>query len=345
MPMTPSKRRRASERESEADSTDDDNGDDAGDGEAIDWQETEVAIGPTPQKNGRILGLFDALSPIKESTSQTSSMTATMIEQDDSAFAAPVPKGQSRRKSPMKTPSFLRRQVTVVMGENDDDDDSHAVGGVPSGRPRLLFPAPPKRGLSLLIQELRAMEDAEEDEGMQVLREMEAEFPPVDDEPSLPATRGEGADQQGKEEVDDRGQQTEKVKWKKKGLKRSHRRVIMRPTAAVKRTDLSGATQQHDETTNEAGEESDEYINSEDEAAADRAAEGLAPRTTFQTTASGKDDDDDVSRHGKGAGTAAKIDKPKKAGGISQNYKSLKLRNSGAKGGSRFGRSRFGGRR
>lgn len=251
-PSTPRKGKREAVNGSETDE------DDGIQGESIDWQEIDETIGPTPQKNGRLVGLFDGLSPEKAERVSVTTKRATKTV-----------------KSPLSTPSYLRRQTISL-----DDDE---------GTSRLLFPALPKRGLSTLISELREMEDNDEDEGMHVLREMEAAFPNV---------------AQPVEEVI----QVEKVKWKKKGLKRSHRRVIMRPAKHPSTAPIDS----------EPPEEDDEYINSEDEAAADIAALGKSDGTVSKNTAPAK-----------------------RPAGISQNYKSLKLRNTGHKGGrGKFGRRR-----
>lgn len=286
-------------------STDEDEDEDnrAFGGEAIDWQDHDLQIGPTPQKHGRVIGLFDHLSPRPIGFSQRLAVEP-----------AELPRGAEKRsaekafkhekttaRSPLKTPSFLRRQELQLD---------------PGSTPRRLFPALPKRGLSTLINELRQLEDEEEDEGMAVLREMEASLDnrPPDDRAQSPSEKDEKA------ELND-----EKVKWKKKGLKRSHRRVIMRPT--TKRAAPDTKSMEAEKVVAADDDDSDEYINSADEAADELAAQGkTAPPPQTQPT-------------GKVKGPA------KRPGGVSQNFKSLKLRNSGAKGGSRFGRGRFGGRR
>lgn len=278
-------------------------------GEAIDWRDEEVIIGPTPQKHGRVLGLFDNLSP-EYAVPDESGGVSKMKDADNAVlFDRSLPKRPAQKaKSPMKTPSFLRRQVISL-------DDEEGTKG-----PRLLFPAMPKRGLSTLINELREMEDNEEDEGMNVLREMETDFPCITHENE----KGDARTEPEAEQLP-----VEKVKWQKKGLKRSHRRVIMRPS--IKKKDGSASNTRQDDTD----DDSDEYIRPEDEAADDLAALGETKDVTEQIEVA----ENIAGAHKKSSKSA------KYPGGVSQNYKSLKLRNSGAKGGSRFGRGRFGGRR
>lgn len=363
-------------------SDDEQSGDDAlVRGDSIAWGDSNDVMGPTPQKHGRFLGLFDCLSPEEQvsSTRDPASLTATSPGRtgkrkahDTDGLDTPRTKKRSTRThvpSPAKTPTVLKRRTLALAhheyDEDDDNDDDKA-------RPRLLFTQLPKRGLSVLISELRQMEDEDEDEGMNVLREMESFGYPFNGT----GTTHDGSNQvdfndEGGGEVDVQGagevEDTSKVKWKKKGLKRSHRRVIMRPQARKKASAVAPApgTGTADRTNcdagglggNEAGISDDEYINSEDEAAADIAAAGrpLVPSTGKTTKGAHAQVDMHDIKHSSGAAAQTQAQaqgKPQKRSGggkkpavVSQNYKSLKLRNSGAKGGNRFGRSRFGGRR
>lgn len=117
-------------------------------------------LGPTPQKNGKFIGIFDQPSPVK---------TPITVKHID-----------------LVTPEILKRKQIDF-------------------KPRLLF-----RGLSTLIDELRDIDD-EEDEGVNVMNEQERES-------------------QEPKDVEVEEEEEVKTKYKKKGLKRTHRRVIMRPT-------------------------------------------------------------------------------------------------------------------
>lgn len=290
------------------DLTDEDENGEQLEGEAIDWQEIEHVIGPTPQKNGRILGLFDCLSPERLNVPSVSPRSAKRKVAE--AFPALSKRSAAKHsKSPLKTPSFLRKQVITV-----DADGS-------TNTPRLLFPALPKRGLSFLINELRELEDNDEDEGLNVLREMEAEFPSMNEE------RSDGDKDNEKDET----VTNEKVKWKKKGLKRSHRRVIMRPSTSKKK----GNEEAHAVQELDVGSDSDEFMNSEDEAADELAARGIQVDSNAgigpvnKTTIA----DQTASRTRKSQDSAPLANNKRRPRTGPQNYKSLKLRNRGSKGG------------
>lgn len=266
--------------------------------EAIDWQETDEVIGPTPQKNGRFLSLFEMMSPV----AATVPSPVSKRKLDDAFPPRCVHKSAKSTKSPLKTPAFLRKQVNSF-----NPSDAQAKG-------QFLFPSVPKRGLSVLINELREMEDNDEDEGLNVLREMEANFSVINEE-GLNDRESKDKQAEGKSIENE---SSEKVKWKKKGLKRAHRKVVMRPTTTRKKDEF-GATQ----TQQEGDDDSEEYINSEDEAAAEKARIAVAASSKKSSTATS---------------TKSSTKKPRLG---PQNFKSLKLRNKGAKGGGRFrGRGR-----
>jgi hypothetical protein len=140
-----------------------------------------------------------------------------------------VGSAKKRGEEEFTTPTFLRR------------DSSRFQPPVES--PPVPLPMRPVRGLGSMVAELRKMEDeaieeefADDEEAM---KEMEA----LDAEPSLPPPeqRGEGLEVGigdlppgafAEEAIVDEneGEDKDKPKWKKKGLKRQTRRTIMRPT-------------------------------------------------------------------------------------------------------------------
>lgn len=234
----------------------------------------KAAIGPTPQRDGKALGLFDMLSesggsnatptvkkqkdaltadfqtpskpkifePIAEAPEEeehgrlsrtpassakqfylanlfatpTTMRYAAMVEAEDEAAVrantsqAPPP-AASPEKNPSRTPSFLRRSNSGRFPPPMNLDESAGLSPIASRKP-LHFPG---RGLSRLVQGLRAMEEEREDDDWDVLREIEAE---------QEAANVEVPDSQFHHEQGRRP-------YKKKGQKRTTRRVIMRPVA------------------------------------------------------------------------------------------------------------------
>jgi DNA replication regulator SLD2 len=210
-------------------------------------------VGPTPQKTGRVLGIFDSFidvestpprstqrgqieqgTPSKTKKDRVSASPSPRLKEDDaSPFLTPrkrklgemkiTPRSREGRGNVFATPSALREwKPPVVDGE--------------LASPQVRRPPPmPKRGLSSMLKELREMEDHALDDEEEAMREMEAEAAgqspvkkpkkttPIFDQPELPPlppgafieeTQVHGHDEEG-----------ERV-WKKKGLKRQHKRII-----------------------------------------------------------------------------------------------------------------------
>ena len=262
-------------------------------------------VGPTPQKDGRVLGLFDLLSPDsgdgntpskrillgeanlnslatplkpllhKESrggvddmvkkTSSKSPRSAQTGHQD--FFLTPSNRRIFDQRTPGSncvvsklrydvTPAFLRRNSVstrnVLPGGGKGDVDEHEeISWSPVAvRPRA---KPLGRSLSTLVLGLRALEDEKLDEELDLMREMEQdsvvdcgaqpasfENPIVAVKDSQIAELPLGPDRAGNTEDDSEDTHTEaqgkdgkpvKV-WKKKGQKRTTRKVNMRPSAA-----------------------------------------------------------------------------------------------------------------
>lgn len=162
-------------------------------------------IGPTPQKDGVVLGLFDnipsttprkptriALEEVSFNVAQTPSRKALNNDRDPLAtgrklsrtpqstgkrfmldtFATPVKRKLADESTPssakrVATPAFLRRSSQALDPVAEDDDEVSAV------RPwqRRSF----GRSLSSMIQDMRRQEDEQLDEEIDILREIEAE--------------------------------------------------------------------------------------------------------------------------------------------------------------------------
>ncbi|KAI9869938.1 MAG: DNA replication regulator sld2, partial [Pleopsidium flavum] len=260
-----------------------------------------TSIGPTPQKDGKVLGLFDSLpdpSPIASRTtrgavlpkaqntpskprpnsdeqylsdslkrkhSRTPTSTGKRFLLD--TYATPTARRilnpitatpSSVSKLHFSTPSFLRRDSQRIRPTNPQrGEDSTVTSPVVAVR----MPAkPPVRGLSSMLAGLRRMEDERLDEEMEVLRdlEMERSVPGrtlVRDSQAiimpLGADRGSDDDHDDNDndndnnnnnnKNDDNDPEAKKIKqlktdgkapktWKKKGQKRTTRRVVMKPS-------------------------------------------------------------------------------------------------------------------
>ncbi|KAL8812356.1 MAG: hypothetical protein Q9200_001082 [Gallowayella weberi] len=266
-----------------------------------------ISIGPTPQRNGRVLGLFDLLTPSSSfrTPSKRQSLaplppnvvgTPSKVESklnDDGRPTLPCSSGMRRRSPPGAskttyqasfltpstrriadvgntpvaansvsnlrfddTPAFLRRHSQNFLqsqkiggGGNQDEEDASSWSPVAI---RVMRPKPAGRGLSALVKGLRDMEEAKLDDELEMLREMEGgggvdqesqvkHIPQVcvgdSQAPDMPL----GADGEGQSESEDmealemegkdRSGRPLKI-WKKKGQKRTTRRVTMRPNTA-----------------------------------------------------------------------------------------------------------------
>jgi len=364
----------------------------------------KTAIGPTPQKDGQVLGLFDLLeehvTPVKagealaikgsiQATPRklTSAPTSTHKHSRTPAstgkrfmldmFATPLkslhPNDQGGKtpssvsKLHFSTPSFLRRDnqrtQMPVLNENESFNLSPPMVRIPR--------KPLARGLSSMLAGLRKMEEEAADEDLEALHEMEKEMAAVsqpvpktsiptvveavlleDNQPRLPLG---GFDDEAKYDSEPEdlknptlGRDGQPLKiYKKKGQKRTTRRVNLKPT----RTKL----QSHSESR--AQEDSDDDLAQLEEAVPETQVDettGFADTRNFDsdsqseyTASEGgtryrRPDQRKEKRIGKDGRirTAAR----KVTAVAHQNFKRLKLRNSGAKGGpghgSRFRRKR-----
>ncbi|KAL7820832.1 DNA replication/checkpoint protein [Trichoderma gracile] len=349
-----------------------------------------TAIGPTPQRDGKVLGLFDLLverefkSPLKGASRPagvhaTPSKRASSLSEDAAANLGRTPSSASKRKlfsTPMKkrdgqnaagtpssvsklqfdTPAFLKRHSLPTLDENTTFD-----------APPLRLPRKPLvRGLSEIVASLRKVEEEQLDDDLEALRELEAEAeaasggPPP--QPPVKARNAEpkqdilepdsqakqlplgGFDDEGMydsptEEAVDRDGRPMRI-FKKKGQKRTTRRVNMRPVRTKRPTNLA-----------EDNESDDEDEDGQDTVPDTQAQNGDKSDIAGESDGDFEDGDDDTPDGGK-----AKAKKPVKPEGVVKkatrkvnqlahaNFHRLKLRNHGAKGGpghnSRFRRRR-----
>ncbi|KGO74599.1 DNA replication/checkpoint protein [Penicillium italicum] len=236
----------------------------------------KAAIGPTPQRDGRTLGLFDMLSesggsggtpsvarqtdnlaaafrtpskkrsmitmpevPEEEPQQETPRLTRTpasetkqfylanlfatpttmryaaMVEADDDVGAQKInPLNLAPEISPQEeqsgTPSFLRRSNSGRYPPASAKDNGPGLSPIVSRKPQRFA----SKGLTHLVQGLRDMEEDRMEDDWDVMREMEEEAE---------------AEEAAKIQVEDSQGLDVNRKYKKKGQKRTTRRVIMRP--------------------------------------------------------------------------------------------------------------------
>jgi DNA replication regulator SLD2 len=361
-------------------------------------------LGPTPQKDGQVLGLFDLLSEEGEDSPLKGQVTITgpdgkvegtprkpISDEEDipgtnrhsrtpassgkrfmlDSFATPL-KGRHPNERPGKTPSsvsklhfttplFLRRDSQrTTTGQIPETGDAL----IPSPEMVRLPRKPLVRGLSSMLAGLRKLEEEAADDDLDALREIENETigpgKPVNkstvlvEDSQVPVLLG-GFDDEAiydsePEEVKNpsigRDGQPLKV-WKKKGQKRTTRRVTIKPV----RNKPQPAPQA-------SGSPSEEPVQLDEEAVpetqqADPSAHGEAGNfdsdsgSEYTASEGGtryrRPNQQKKTKDRTGEGKAKSV--ARRVGPMAHaNFKRLKLRNSGSKGGvahnSRFRRKR-----
>jgi DNA replication regulator SLD2 len=360
-----------------------------------------TSIGPTPHRDGRVLGLFDLMvekelgtpsksievagstanprvqaTPSKHAGDSSSDVKlrrtpmSTSKRQLLDSFLTPLKKtdGNFRAgKAPMSvsrlqfnTPAFLKRNPLPPVDENKE---------FTSPQPVRLPRKPLARGLSAIVASLRQVEEEAMDDDLEAMREMEyggdsapsppraVPKPPLKEEAQVlvPDSQAQqlplgGFDDEGlydspvEEQKLYRGQPL-KV-YKKKGQKRTTRRVNMKPVRVAR---PSGDND--DSQVNEDGGVVPETQLDGDEP--DVEPEDLGSDSGFEDLHAGGDGDekDEKRRKKKKKKKERKSDQTKKDGPVKRvvkkvnamahaNFRKLKLKNNGAKGGPGFN-SRF----
>ncbi|KAI1086099.1 DNA replication/checkpoint protein [Rostrohypoxylon terebratum] len=364
-----------------------------------------TSIGPTPQRDGRILGLFDLMDDENEDT--PSKAPSNRTSRDDKVQATPskgtgqgsnndtiqlgqTPTSTAKRgmlfKTPSKrqrdstalgktptsvsklqlsTPSFLRRVPLAAVDEN---------GNYKSPAPLRLPPKPLGRSLSSVVASLRKLEEEALDDDLEALHEMESGGgPPNPTKPTQAMKPKETIlepDSQAQQLLggfddeaiydspteDNVGRDGKPLRvYKKKGQKRTTRRVNMRPT----RTKRPQKTTEEDEDLDaedviretqvdatKADHEQPLDLGSDSEFdPTEEGEEGAQPKQKSQAGKAkkgGKKGEKEDKKDNKKEGTVRKA--ARKVNELAHtNFKRLKLRNNGAKGpaaGSRFRRRR-----
>ncbi|KIN01030.1 hypothetical protein OIDMADRAFT_122560 [Oidiodendron maius Zn] len=364
----------------------------------------KTAIGPTPQKDGQVLGIFDLLeegrtpatgadeagtnlhTPIhatprksnneiygtpRQAQTPSSKGKLSVLDKFATPLASLHPNEQtgttpsSVSKLYFPTPSFLRRDSQrLQLPAANNNDEILGLSPEPVRVPR----KPLVRGLSSILAGLRKIEEDAADEDLEALHEMEDDIRSKDQEthqivssakdralieenqPRLPLGGFDDEamfDSEPEVERPTLGQDGQPLKpFKKKGLKRTTRLVKMKPSRSKPKAELEHP---QDESEDELTQ------------AAEMAAETQIDDATGFDNARNFDSDSQSEYTASEGGTryrrpnqGKKKDRPKdgknkavakKANAMAhQNFKRLKLRNSGAKGGpahnSRFRRKR-----
>ncbi|KAI1333820.1 DNA replication/checkpoint protein [Xylariaceae sp. FL0016] len=352
-----------------------------------------TSIGPTPQRDGKVLGLFDLLVEHDESTPSKDGRTVVLLDSlgtqatpskklpgdNDDSNLGRTPTSASKRarldnfmtprrrndsnvlgartpnyvsKLQLSTPSFLRRAPVPLLDENGEY--------VSPSKPLRLPRKPLGRGLSSVVAGLRKLEEKELDDDLEALREIENDDGAS--RPVRPATEAIPKPDQGILEPDSQVQQllggfddearydspTEdglvpggqpSRAYKKKGQKRTTRKVNMRPTRSKRPQQLTSEGF-------EFGDDNDNHAALEMQSEATRRdVECLEPLSDSDFEASTN------KEHGRTSKPMKPVSRDKEEGPIKKaakkvnelahaNFKRLKLRNNGSKGGPAFG-SRF----
>ena len=380
------------------------------------------ALGPTPQKDGAVLGIFDMLStgtpskggsdfltaapealvagtptkaqhpsgdPNLSKTPQSSSKryyletfagTPLKRKREDEILGTP-----STAKKLFATPSFLRRNWSLPRIDEDNAESTAAPAGPPFKKNRPLV-----RSLSTIIQGLKKQEEEKMDDDWDIMNEIEAEErgeapPPRPNKPApsrvmvedsqvpeagdMPLGPDQGAESSEEDGEGDAGLDAEgrpRKVWKKKGLKRQTRRVIMRPV--MRKADTAPGVleqrrmgqqgqQEDDEVVEEtqlpegpprsvrgregAGEDSDFIDDGVDGEGSDAEARHDSQLSHHEEKAEkrrtkgqkGKKSSREPAKDGKGTEKKRKV-KPE----AHANYRALKIKNKNSKAGGRGGR-------
>ena len=345
------------------------------------------ALGPTPQKNGAVLGIFDMLPAETPSKGEVTTLVATAAlvsvtpskatkrtpsELDSSrtpqssskqrfleAFiATPLKRkrdgGDESRCTPSTakrqyaTPAFLQRSFSLSR-INEASEDIAAAG--PPTKKRGLV-----RSLSTIIRGLKKQEEERMDDEWDILNELEAEER-GEERPALDRHKVLVADSQaaemplgpdqGDETAEDSGDDdpgaldangNPRKVWKKKGLKRQTRRVIMRPVMHKAKTvsldvDDGKGDRETIVETQDRGEAVD--IFAEHEIGSDEEVEADSKRLKKQKASGPQDSKSGDAKTGHCGGSKRKA-KPQVL-----NLCKLKIKNKNSKAngrGGRFGR-------
>ncbi|KAI5855392.1 DNA replication/checkpoint protein [Tricharina praecox] len=320
-------------------------------------------VGPTPQKTGKVLGIFDSFIDVESTPPRSAKRLIT-------GLGTPTKSGGERVSVSPALSTPRKRKLAEVAGKKDD------IFATPSAlrewkprevaeedgadSPRVRRPPPmPKRGLSSMLRELREMEAHALDDDEEAMREMEMEAAglevpkrkekkkdePLFDEVELPPLPPGAFVEDTLQDSDDGKENdgTERKVWKKKGLKRQHRRVIS--------TLSTPSSLLFDPGTQAGDNEAEEAEEAEAAAAEGGDDQPPIPSDIENGEDSSSDDDEEDSKKKSKKKPAAAAEKAKKPAATRKidanatshmNFRKLNIKNKNSKGkrGGRFGGGR-----
>ncbi|KAK9239264.1 DNA replication/checkpoint protein [Lipomyces kononenkoae] len=294
--------------------------DSPGSGNLVGRRQRVTAIGPTPQVEGRVLGIFDI-------TNSPEFLSQTVLSASPSPEAIMANSTQTKA-SCLMTPSKVNimRTPQSVTPSYFRPLNKNKIYMTPSP----LKPKKVSRGLTALLAELRQMQDEEIDEQESIMRDMELGMPEINNAKTADADENvvghedvgyhlgeikEGDTATIISESKERVAMMEKIKYKKaKTQKRTTRRVLLRPAKPTTVITASPGQERIKEAESSADDCSEQSSSSDSEMA------------TGQKAAAGEQDNADTNKAGQPA---------RRVGGVSQNFKRLKMR---SKSGKRFGK-------
>ena len=365
-----------------------------------------TSIGPTPQKNGTVLGLFDSISPVphdktppepchsllamKDNVQVTPSKRQVLQYEEhlvalsgknyhgsplgvtkqaypntyltpsadrilkihdlpDSSRAIPNPRSDD-------TPSFLRREnQRVLFGkENTGTEQDDSWSPVARRRTSNTYAS---KGLSALLKGIRDMEEDKLDEELDLLKELEGDNNPLGKTkqstkvliqasqwPEMPLGPDCSFSSKDDEILLDGGEMrtTEAMKvWKKKGQKRTTRKVVMKPNTYKWKPDPVWKVECGDGEDGGEGEEKEEVLVVRDTQHIEkRALQGKKLEENPRTQKAKGLIDGSIKRvESSKSGRSDKV-KKKVSATSHANFRALKIRNKQSKAnrGRKFGR-------
>ena len=275
-------------------------------------------------------------------------------------FSTPASRSEVSKLRLDETPAFLRRDSQRAdMGKEILIGEEQGISWSPVAIHRL--PKAAGRGLSALLRGLREMEDEELNEELNTLREMESESAPrnqvdqckifVNDsqKPEVPLGPDGGieSDEDGIEYTDKgKGEEGKPLKvWKKKGQKRTTRRVLMKPNTAKWKPEPVWSIGQPNEDDQDSAAETqvvdvDRSADWKERGCNDDEFRDVRVRKEVTEVSIGSRDAIEV-KSGKKGGSAKKA-KSKLSATAHANFRALNIKNKQSRGkkGGRFGRKR-----
>ena len=351
-----------------------------------------TTIGPTPQKDGQLLGMFDAMS--NKSNSRTPTKRTPLKDRQPNVLMTPSRQQASSIKSRDKdhlrrtqsmgnldvretptiqriihsctpgsktsvrrlrfddTPAFLRRDSTQQTRScQDKEGDGNSSQWTPFAS-RLRRQSSGK-SLSDIVKGLRDMEEERFDEEMEVMRELEGGLPqaPKDSviKPKVSVDASQAAElplgpDRGEESVDEDDGKGAKVGqplkvFKKKGQKRTTRRVNIKPSSAKWQPEPKWKGDESDDESVRDGEAHDHAAGRDGDTQRRKPEDWEGPADLSSESEKEHWKTKQAPKDMKKTKNTAVLRKRKVSATAHANFRALKIRNENSKG---KGRGRFG---